>query len=259
MNVFLLAKKIANWDKFPVTGFVMLFILWEIVSLSGILNSFLFPSPVSVIERFFELFLRAEIFTDLSSTLIKIFTAIIFGSAIGFGIGVLLARWEFVYKSLSPMLDFFRSIPATALFPLFLIIIGAGDLTNTALVMWVCAIYLSLYVSKGLRSTSEDYLLMARSLRKSNLEIFLHVRLREALPFIFVGLRTAVSLAVVVIIVTEMFIGTSHGLGKALIDAAYSYDMTKLYATIIIVGLIGYFLNRAVIYAEGKMVHWEGK
>jgi NitT/TauT family transport system permease protein len=240
-------------------GAVLLVLLWEIVSLSGVVNSFLFPNPFAVLTRGVELFFSNEMVIDLVSTLLKIVIAIVFGGIIGFVMGIILAHSTKIYDAFSPLLDFFRSIPATALFPLCIIILGAGDSTSLALAAWICAIYLALHVAKGLRSTTQGYLLVARSLHKTQFEIFFQVRLMEALPTIFVGLRAASSLAIVVIIVTEMFVGTTHGLGKVLIDAAYSYDMAKLYAVVLLIGLIGYFLNKLIIFLEKRIVHWESK
>lgn len=248
-----------NFNLMNYAGAVALILLWEIVSLSGIVNSFLFPNPFVVVTRGIELFFTNEVGIDLVSTLLKIIVAILVGGIIGFIFGVVLSQSTKLYAAFSPLLDFFRSVPATALFPLCVILFGIGDYTSFALATWICAIYFALHVAKGLRSTTEGYLLVAKSLHKSNLEIFFTVRLMEALPTIFVGLRAAVSLAVVVIIVTEMFVGTTHGLGKVLIDSAYSYDMAKLYAVILIIGLIGYVLNKIIISLEKRIVHWETK
>jgi len=260
MQVYFQLKKFLSLSHlFHLTGFTSIILLWELVSLSGLFNSLLFPSPFAVVASGSYLFLSGIIFVDLFSTIGKILFAIVIGSVIGFVIGALLSLSKWLYEAFSPVLDFFRSVPATALFPLCIIILGVGDPTSFALATWIFAIYLSLHVAKGLRSTSEGYLLVAKSLRKTPLEIFLQVRLFEALPVIFVGLRTATSLAVVVTIVTEMFVGTTHGLGKALIDSAYSYDMAKLYAVIFLVGILGYLLNKIIIIAEKRIVHWEGK
>ena len=252
-------NQLINFNPMHYAGAVALILLWETVSLSGLVNSFLFPNPFEVVTRGIELFFTNEVGIDLVSTLLKIIIAIGFGSIIGFVLGAILSQSTKLYVAFSPLLDFFRSVPATALFPLCIILFGIGDLTSFVLATWICAIYLALHVAKGLRSTTEGYLLVAKSLHKSNLEIFFKVRLMEALPTIFVGLRAAVSLAVVVIIVTEMFVGTTQGLGKVLIDAAYSYDMAKLYAVILIIGLIGYALNKIIIAIEKRIVHWETK
>ena len=238
---------------------IFLLFLWQLTYSFSLLDSFLFPSPITVLTAFAGFFSTLSILPDLLSTLWKIFAAITIGCLTGFLVGTILSKWDFLYASSSPLLDFFRSIPATALFPLFLLLFGPGDSTNVALATWVCALYLSLHVSKALRSTSEAALLTASSLKKSVFDTFLHVKLREGLPMIFLGLRTAVSLTVVVVIVAEMFVGTTRGLGKVLIDSAYTYEIPKLYAGILLVGIIGYLLNYLVIYSEKKIVHWHGK
>ncbi|MBI4044037.1 MAG: ABC transporter permease [Candidatus Diapherotrites archaeon] len=230
---------------------------WNLTHYLQVFDPFLFPSPIPVLENFFKLFETNH--ADILSTLEKLAIAITGGSAIGFLIGIVLYRFEWVYESFSPLLDFFRSIPATALFPLFLLFFGIGDPTNIALAVWIGALYLSLHVSKGLKGTSEAAVLMAKTLKKSEWDILYHVRLKEALPVIFVGLRTATSLTLVVLIVTEMFVGTKNGIGKMLIDASYTYNIPKLYAGILLIGLIGYLANSGIIYAEKRVVHWEGK
>jgi NitT/TauT family transport system permease protein len=230
---------------------------WGAVSV--VYDSLLMPNPVDVLVRLVGLFSGMEIIGDLTSTLLKILISLAIGSLSGLLIGIVISRWDWTYDSVSPILDFSRSIPATALFPLFLLAFGAGDPTSIALATWICAIYLSLHVSKGLRKTDETSLMVAKSLKKSDLDILIHVRFMAALPIVFVGFRTAVSLTVVIVIVTEMFVGTESGLGKALIDASYVYDIPKLYAVILIVGIIGYMLNFLVARIEEKIVHWHGK
>ncbi|MBU0635589.1 hypothetical protein KKE06_01030 [Candidatus Micrarchaeota archaeon] len=127
-------------------------LLWELLSLAAIFDPFLFPSFFPILERFFQLTVGLEILLDFASTIFKIVVALLVGSLGGLVIGVLLYKWNIIYDSVSPWLDFFRSIPATALFPLFLLFFGVGDSTNIALATWVCALYLSLHVSKGLRN-----------------------------------------------------------------------------------------------------------
>lgn len=236
----------------------LLFAIWSAITQLKWFDSFLFPEPFSVLAQFAGLFTQNYI-EDILNTLFKIGIATTLGSAIGFLIGIALYRTDWLYEAVSPLLDFFRSIPATALFPLFLLFFGIGDPANIALATWICALYLSLHVSKGLRSTNETSLLMARSLKKNEWEILYHIRFQEALPIIFVGLRTAISLTVVVIVVTEMFVGTTSGIGHMLIDFSYTYQIPQLYAGILLIGVIGYLLNLAVIRTERAVVHWQGK
>ena len=73
------------------------------------------------------------------------------------------------------------------------------------------------------------------------------------------GLRTAVSLALVVIVVAEMFIGGDDGLGKRIIDSQITFDMPQLYGTILVSGVLGYGLNLFFLTLESRLVHWSGR
>src|SRR5208283_4407074 len=81
-------------------------------------------------------------------------------------------------------------------------------------------------------------------------EIFWKVILMDALPQVFVGMRTSLSLAVVVVIVTEMFIGTTWGIGHRIFEAQLTYRVPEMYSAIIIAGLLGYGLNKGFVAAE---------
>lgn len=240
-------------------GFLVFFALWHAIFLIGIVDSFLFPSPVSILLTFGDFGFWQQILPELSSSLFKLFFAILIGSFFGVFLGIILSKWNTVHDMAFPVADFFRSIPATALFPLFMLFFGIGELTIIALSAWVCTLYLSLHVSKGLKNTRQSSIAIAKVFKKSDFEILLHVKLREALPIIFVGFRTITSLTLVLVIVTEMFVGTNHGLGKAIIDSAYTYSIPKLYAIIFMIGIIGYLMNLLISIAEKKIVHWHEK
>jgi NitT/TauT family transport system permease protein len=93
----------------------------------------------------------------------------------------------------------------------------------------------------------------------SSLRIFKDVIFYETLPQTFVGLRTAVSLALVVIIVAEMFIGATDGIGHRIIDAQISYSLTDMYGSILVAGAMGYGLNLMLLTVERSLIHWSGK
>jgi len=85
------------------------------------------------------------------------------------------------------------------------------------------------------------------------------VILPESLPNIFSGLRIAVSLALILVAVTEMFMGTKAGLGHVIIESQLVYRIPELYSAIILTGMIGYIINKFVLRAEKRIVHWSGK
>ena len=86
--------------------------------------------------------------------------------------------------------------------------------------------------------------------------IFKHVVFPEALPRVFVGLRLTLSLALILAVVTEMFTGTTNGLGRRIYDAHDTYSIAEMYACIMLVGAVGYALNKIFVAIESKVVHW---
>ena len=99
----------------------------------------------------------------------------------------------------------------------------------------------------------------AKTMGISNFHIFKDVLLMESLPQTFVGLRTGVSLALVIVIVAEMFIGSEAGLGHRIIDAQQVFNIKDMYSSILITGALGYGLNVIFMSIESKLVHWSGK
>ncbi len=96
-------------------------------------------------------------------------------------------------------------------------------------------------------------------MKLKGIELFRKVIFPEALPQIFSGFRVAISLSLIIVIVTEMFIGTNAGLGKRIIDAQLVYQTADMYAAILMTGVVGFLLNKIVMSIENRVVHWKGK
>lgn len=90
-------------------------------------------------------------------------------------------------------------------------------------------------------------------------QVFKYIVLYEALPQIFIGLRLAVSFSLIVAIVSEMFIGTELGLGQRVYDSYLTNNTTSLYAILLVLGLLGYVLNKFISLIETKFIFWGGK
>ena len=101
-------------------------------------------------------------------------------------------------------------------------------------------------------------MLAAKSMGASRLRIFFDVVFFETLPQSFVGVRTGISISLVVIIVAEMFIGATDGLGHRIIDAQISYNLPDMYGSILVTGAMGYGLNILFLAIENMLVHWSG-
>jgi NitT/TauT family transport system permease protein len=179
--------------------------------------------------------------------------------AVAVPLGIVLGASERFYRSIEFVIDFFRSTPASAMFPLFLVLFGVGEATKVAVAAFGAGLVILFNVAYGVMQARKLRQLAARVMGASRLRILLDVTLWESLPQTFVGMRSGVSLALVIVIVAEMFIGSTDGLGQRVINAQMIFDMPQMYATIFAAGALGYGLNLLFLVLDRRLIHWGGK
>jgi NitT/TauT family transport system permease protein len=240
-------------------GPALLILCWLIVSQLELIESFFLPSPIDTFLEVFSLFTSGKILSDLAFTVGRVIFSFSLAIAIGLPIGLILGASQKIYYSFEFVIDFCRSVPATALFPLFLLVFGIGDQSKIAVTAIACSLVILFNTAHGVMNAKKARVIAAKLMGAKNHQVFRFISFWESLPQSFVGIRTALSYSLIMIIITEMFIGTSFGLGKRIIDAQYIYNIREMYAVIFISGIIGYLLNAAIASLEKRLIHWAGK
>ena len=240
-------------------GPFILILVWWIAFRLHLVGGDLLPSPIQTLRDTSINIASGKMTTDLARTLTRVGYSIAIAVVGGVPVGILLGAKPAVYRSVEFIIDFFRSTPATAMFPLFLLLFGLGDLAKISVAAFASWLVIVFNVAYGVMNARQTRILAARSMGASSLRIFCGVIFPETLPQILVGLRVAISLALVVIIVAEMFVGASDGMGHRIIDAQISYSLTDMYGSILVVGAIGYGFNLALLLLEKNFVHWSGR
>lgn len=240
-------------------GPLALFVVWYAVNAGGLVTPRLLPSPVRTLQSVWTNTVAGGMALDFGRTLARTLQAFGLAAAFGVPVGIAVGANARAYRAIEFLVDFFRSTPATAMFPLFMILFGLGDFAKVAIAAFAAWLVVLFNVAYGVMNARQTRLLAARVMGASRLRIFRDVLFYESLPQTFVGLRTAVSLALVVIVVAEMFIGSDDGLGKRIIDSQITFDMPQLYGTILVSGVLGYGLNLAFLTLESRLVHWAGR
>ena len=244
-------------------GPLVLLTVWFLVTITKMVDPFFLPSPYKVGERLFTLLFLEPLTLNTYEHLLMTFYRMMAGYTIAVGIGVplgiVLGYWEKIYDSVEFIIDFFRSFPATAMFPLFMLAFGLGDGSKIALVVFGCALLILVNTTYGVHGGSRTRKMVAETMKASETYIMAKVVLPEALPQIAAGLRLALSLSLIIVVVLEMFIGTTRGLGYLIYNAHMTYQIPDMYAFIVLAGLIGYFINQAFVKLEDKVIHWAGK
>lgn len=242
-----------------IIGPTLLILVWILVTRFGLVNTFFLPGPFVTLKRLVQLLGTASFIEGFFLTLRRVMLAFVIGLLFGWPLGLVLSASRKVYRSVEFVIDFFRSTPATALFPLFLLIFGVTDTSKVAVASFTSMLLIVFNTAHGVMRASRLRVEAVRIMGATKLQIFRTVLFWESLPQTFIGLRGAVSSSLVVVIVTEMFIGTLSGLGRRIVDSQITYDIPGLYATILLSGVLGYALNEALVLLEKRFLRWYGK
>ncbi len=243
----------------PLIGVLVLVLGWWLLHASRAVDPVLLPSPVETFAAFRKGITQGTLGADFWKTIVRTLLSFSIALVIAVPLGIVLGSSRGLYESIEFAIDFFRSTPASAMFPLFLVIFGVGEKTKIAVAAFGAALVILFNVAYGVMGARKQRQLAARVMGAPRVRVLTDVTLLESMPQVFVGMRSGVSLALVIVIVAEMFIGSTDGLGQRVMNAQMIFDMPEMYAAIFAAGLLGYVMNLVFILAERRFVHWGGK
>lgn len=242
-----------------IVGPLLIIVIWYILPKLGVIKEFFLPNPLRVTKELFILFTKTRVLTDLGYTLYRAILGFFLAALWGVPVGLLVGYYAKLYRMFEVVIDFFRSLPATALIPLALIIFTSGETARIFIVLFACGLVLIINSAYGVKSCNITRIQVTEIMQASTIQKFYTVIFREALPAIFAGLRVSLSLSLILVVVSEMFIGTRNGLGQKIYDAQLMNHIAEMYALILITGLLGYILNKLFVKMESKLIHWGGE
>ncbi len=229
---------------------------WAAVTAGRLVDPLVLSSPWNV-ARAVPRMLRERLLVDVGLTLGRVLAALVLACVAGIPLGLFLGYRKRAYELVSGPLHALRSVPASALFPLFLIVVGVGEASVVALATYPSLLVILVNTISGVALANKRRLYQARLLNLTTWQILTDVLFYEALPSIFDGIRTAVSYSLVLVVAVEMFIGLGErGLGRGIYLYQATYRVPETYGAIIIAGAIGIFLNWVVTSVQHHMLRW---
>jgi len=254
------APRRPQWGRLlPFIGPVLLFIVWDFVVRFGFIKPILLPPPAATIETLVSGLLGGPLLADFLVTVKRTLQAFAIAAVVGVPLGVVLGSNEKAYRSVEFLIDFFRSTPSSALIPLFLMIFGTSDVNKVAIAAFGALLIVVFNSAYGVINARKQRVMAAKVMGATRWQTFRDVLVWESLQPSFVGLRSAVSMALVIVIVAEMFIGADSGLGNRIINSQQVLNVKSMYASILAAGALGYALNVLFLLAEKRIVHWSGR
>lgn len=247
-------------NYYYIAGFLLLPSVWWLsADILQIASPLLLPSLKTVIERLFTMVIQGSFFDDLIVTLYRWVIGFSAGISCGVLVGLILGLSTRLRRLLEFPMEFIRSMPITAIFPLFLIVFGIGDPSKIAMAFTPTFLLMVVNTTYGVLLSDATRRRMASVFGATRLQIFRFIVVMDALPQIFVGLRLALAQSLIVVVVSEMFIGTDYGLGQRVYDSYLTNSVPTLYALLVILGVVGYLLNKLLLIIESSFIFWTGK
>ncbi len=253
-----LKRKLQNTTNkiWSVIAIFFVLVIWQIASSTGMVEAFLLPSPIDVCEAFVEDF--TLLMKHARVTLLEAFLGLFVGVLLGFGLAVLMERFEQLYQALYPLIVLTQTIPTVAIAPLLVLWFGYEMLPKVILIVIVTFFPITVSLLDGFRSADRDTIRLLRSMGASKMQIFMYVKFPCALSQFFASLRIATSYAVVGAVISE-WLGGFEGLGVYMTRVKKAFAFDKMFAVIFLISAISLFLMWFVDWLQKKSMPWEGR
>jgi ABC-type nitrate/sulfonate/bicarbonate transport system permease component len=242
----------------PLLGLVVFAIalgVWELWARAE--GSFLVPPASSVLGAAWEIWPSTAFLSDVGESLKRLAVGLVLGSAVGIAIGLLMGSSPSLRRALEPLVELARATPAIAVVPALIVVLGVGDGMRIAVIAFGVCFPVLVNTLDGVLSVSPEARDTASMLHVGRGERVLRIYFPAALPSIVAGLRIAVSIGLVLVVVSE-FVGDVEegGLGSYIWNTQGRFDYPAMYAGILFLGLLGYLLNRLFLVAERRLLDW---
>ncbi|WP_166902321.1 ABC transporter permease [Mycobacterium sp. DL440] len=244
------------WRLLRPTVVVAAFLaLWEVAPRVGLVDKVFLPPFSEVISAWFTLLGNGQLAEHVSASLSRALIGLAIAIVISIPLGVAIAWYRPVAEFLNPILELFRNTAALALLPVFILILGIGETSKVALVIYAASFPILLNTISGVRTVDPLLIKSARSLGLSPIRLFQKVILPAAVPTIFTGLRMAAASSILVLIAAEM-VGAKAGLGYLITASQLNFQIPNMYAGIVTIALVGVTFNGIVVAIEGRLSGW---
>ncbi|WP_116953107.1 ABC transporter permease [Jiangella endophytica] len=232
---------------------VALVTAWWLISRGS--QSFFWPPLSDIVAELRPTWLGERLRADVVPSLLRLATGYALALAAGILAGLAIGLSARLRQYCEPVLEFCRSIPPPVLIPIIMLFAGIGDQMKVIVIVSGCVWPVLLNTAEGARAIDEVLRDTARVYRLRPAARFRHLLLRGASPHIVTGARQALSIAIILMVISEMF-AASNGLGFATVQFQRSFAIPQMWSGILLLGVIGVTLALAFKLVENRVLAW---
>ncbi|WP_319943546.1 ABC transporter permease [Nocardia aurantia] len=229
--------------------------IWEASPRLGLVDEVFLPPLSTVLGAFVDLVRSGEMAEHVEASLARSVVGFALAVVVAVPVGVAIAWYKPIAEFLNPLLELFRNTAALALLPVFVLILGIGETSKIALVVYAAFFPILLNTINGVRTVDPLLVKSAVSLGFSPLRLFAKVILPASVPSIFTGVRMAAAASILVLIAAEM-VGARAGLGYLITAAQQNFQIPQMYAGILAISLVGLLFNAVLVGIERRLSRW---
>ena len=242
----------------PIGGLILFLLLtgtWQWVTTAGIVHRVILPPPNEVAVAFFTTFTEGFFYGHLWITVQEVLIGFVVGIILGFSLGALLGTSALAREISYPYIVAFQGLPKIVLAPIFITAFGFGMMSKVMMAVAISFFPLLINTMSGLMTVDAESVQLMRSLTASKQDIFWKLSVKHAMPSIFAGVKTSLTLALVGAIVGE-FVGARAGLGFLLASYSYQLQVDRVWAVTMVLALLGIILFLFIEWVDTKVVFW---
>jgi ABC-type nitrate/sulfonate/bicarbonate transport system permease component len=218
-------------------------------------GSFYFPPLGAIGERFVDLWLFDRFPRDVIPSLRRLLLGYGLSVGVGVGAGVLLGTFRLAQQAVQPVAEFLRALPAVVLIPFGMLVFGTGDAAKVFIIVLGAVWPILLNTVDGVRGVEPGMLEMARAYNVGPWQRMREIVLPAAMPRVVAGMRTSLSIAIILMVVSEM-VASRNGIGYFVLWSQRRFAISDMWAGIVLLGIIGYVANFLFMRAERRLLRW---
>ena len=232
----------------------VILIIWQFVSMAGLVPGYMLPSPIQVVKAFINEF--PLLMENSRVTLLEAAAGRFCGVAFGFVMAVLMDRYDKLYKAFYPLIVITQTVPTVAIAPLLVLWFGYEMMPKVILIVIVTFFPITIGLLEGFRSADKDMMNLLRSMGAGRLQIFRYIKMPGAMSRFFASLRISASYSVVGAVISE-WLGGFSGLGVYMTRVKKAFAFDKMFAVIFLISIISLILMKLVDILQKKSMPWE--
>lgn len=244
-----------GWGIARVFSIVALAVAWEVAARSGAFTPYMLPALSAVLERIWVDLIAGDLLINTGVTLYRAVTGFLIGAVAGVVLGMGICRNRLANWFFDPIISVGFPMPKIAFLPVVMLWLGVYDMSKITMIAVEAVFPVVTATIVGIRGVERELLWSARNMGAGERELLWQIALPAALPQIITGLQVALPIALIVAIVTEMFMG-GYGLGGAMNTAARFADSRGVFAGIVEIAVVGYALVKGMALVRRRLLLW---